>query len=248
MAESQSDDFYVGYLPAPQSHRRFLFVLVPIMLGTLIALASVLAASQRDPGGGVWETEQATAVEGVLRLNPYPVLLEDGDAVLLVDSGKIGSRDRVSELDGHRVRAEGYLLRRDGRRMLELLAGETALVDLGPGSMSDSTPTGVHPGVATFFGEIVDSKCYHGAMKPGDGKSHKACAILCIRGGIPPVLITYDEMGVSHATALAAPDGGPLGEWLLQFVGEPVEVRGALVQTDGQAVLHVEEDGVRRTR
>ena len=63
-------------------------------------------------------------------------------------------------------------------------------------------------GVATLRGEIVDSKCYLGAMKPGDQKTHKACATLCIRGGIPPVLVERLPGGGTRCTpsrgALAA--------------------------------------------
>ena len=35
-------------------------------------------------------------------------------------------------------------------------------------------------------GEIVDIKCWLGRMKPGDGRTHRACGQFCIQGGIPP--------------------------------------------------------------
>jgi hypothetical protein len=44
-------------------------------------------------------------------------------------------------------------------------------------------------GTQTLIGEIVDSKCYLGVMNPGALIPHRACAIRCISGGIPPVLL-----------------------------------------------------------
>ena len=44
-------------------------------------------------------------------------------------------------------------------------------------------------GKQTFVGEIVDSKCFLGVMNPGRLTPHRACAIRCISGGVPPVLL-----------------------------------------------------------
>lgn len=52
----------------------------------------------------------------------------------------------------------------------------------------------------TLDGELVDSKCYLGTMKPGDGKTHKSCAILCLRGGIPPLFVS--KAAAQYATTL----------------------------------------------
>lgn len=52
-------------------------------------------------------------------------------------------------------------------------------------------------GETTLKGEIVDSKCYLGVMNPGNLKAHRACAINCIQGGVPPVLLVRDGGGAS---------------------------------------------------
>ncbi|MGE6744243.1 hypothetical protein ACQKGC_28815, partial [Allorhizobium pseudoryzae] len=46
-------------------------------------------------------------------------------------------------------------------------------------------------------GEICDGKCYAGAMRPGSGLAHKACANLCLIGEIPAVFVTVDPVGVT---------------------------------------------------
>ncbi len=89
----------------------------------------------------------------------------------------------------------------------------------------------------TLLGEIVDTKCYLGAMKPGRGKPHRDCASLCIRGGIPAALLVRTEGGERHLVHLLNPQGRPLGRELLEWVGEPVEVWGTLRRRDNRLFL-----------
>jgi hypothetical protein len=44
-------------------------------------------------------------------------------------------------------------------------------------------------------GEILDSKCWFGAMQPSDSKVHKACASLCVRGDVPPAFFARGPAG-----------------------------------------------------
>ena len=86
------------------------------------------------------------------------------------------------------------------------------------------------PVVVSLIGEIVDSKCYLGAMKPGAGRGHKACATLCISGGIPPVLVVRgDGEGVSYLLLEDAAGRGLRGSALLAIepmIATRVELRG----------------------
>jgi hypothetical protein len=43
-------------------------------------------------------------------------------------------------------------------------------------------------GLVKLTGEIVDSKCFLRVIAPGSGKTHKECASLRLRGGIPPAV------------------------------------------------------------
>ena len=89
----------------------------------------------------------------------------------------------------------------------------------------------------TLLGEIVDTKCYLGVMKPGRGKPHRDCASLCIRGGIPAALLVRTEGGERHLVHLLNPRGQPLGRELLEWMGEPVEVWGTLRRRDNRLFL-----------
>ena len=106
--------------------------------------------------------------------------------------------------------------------------------EVGEGSSTEAPDS---PGDAqTLVGEIVDTKCYLGAMKPGRGKPHRDCASLCIRGGIPAALLVRTEDGERHLVHLMSL-GRPAGREVLDFVGQPVEITGLLRRKDGRLLL-----------
>ena len=94
-------------------------------------------------------------------------------------------------------------------------------------------------------------------MKPGGGKTHKACAALCISGGIPPMFVTRDGNGQetfyllttaastrAHEPSMA--DRGPANRLVLPFVGEAVEVEGRLERHGDLRALAIQPGGIRR--
>ncbi len=112
--------------------------------------------------------------------------------------------------------------------------------DAGNGSWDDANLrsfSGVV--VATLRGEILDSKCFLGAMRPGEGKTHKECAALCIAGGISPMLITRDERGTATYYLLTNSSGGAMGPEVLPLVADPVEIRGEVEHVGGLLRLRV---------
>ena len=83
-------------------------------------------------------------------------------------------------------------------------------------------------------------------MKPGGGKTHKACAMLCISGGVPPMLVTRDAGGHETFYLLATAEGGVANEMVLPFVGDLVEVSGRVERLGDLLVFLVPIGGVRR--
>ena len=219
-------------------------------LWLLLMVEGVILWTMRSPGAAEWQTAGAQEWVGVLRLDPFPALETTVDdrvvTLLLVEEGKHGSRARLAGLDGRRATVSGYLLERDGRKMVELLPGDegvrTTIVErrYPPLPAEDL-------GEVVLRGEILDAKCYLGAMKPGDGKTHKACATLCVRGGIPPLLVTRDAEGVASYFHLSTADDGAPWRQVLDLLGEPVEVRGRLLRRGGLLIVALaEEQPVRR--
>lgn len=245
MAEP-ADEFYVGYHPkAPPRQARFVRVVAVVHIVLAILVSVLVVAGMRDPGDGVWEDGRPHTFSGVLVKRPYPMLLDDnGRALLVVDFGKRGAQERTAGLaEGRRLTLTGYPLHRDGRLMIELSPDGDAIQTVAAPTAALLTGEPVASRVI-LRGEIVDSKCFLGAMKPGEGKTHKACAVRCISGGIPPMLICWDQAGRPTYFLLAEKDGGPMGAWILPLVGEGVEVTGEVERIGDLLVLR--SDGVRR--
>jgi hypothetical protein len=78
-------------------------------------------------------------------------------------------------------------------------------------------------GDVSLAGEILDSKCWFGAMRPSSGKVHKACASLCIRGGIPPAFFARGPAN-QGALMIMTTGGRAHGPALLELVADPVRV------------------------
>lgn len=244
MSEHQ-DGFYVGYLPMPRRHLVFLWIMTPLVAAALGSLAGVFSAAQRDPGDGVWDTGSPVTVTGTLLAEPYPMVVDDeGRTHLLVNVGKTAPNDRAAPLAGQRVEATGYSLQREGRRMLELLDGEAGLTATGGAARSVEYRDDHRS--AAVVGEILDSKCYLGAMKPGDGKGHKACATLCIEGGIPPLLLWQPITGEKHHYLLIDAEGQSAAAMVLDVIGEPVAVIGRLGWIGDQQTLTIRTGDVER--
>lgn len=247
-----ADEMYVGYLPTPPRTKKFLRRIVPASLWALCGFALAWTLSQRDPGDARWDDDRPRTLRGTLVADPYPILLTDdaGDgkpgAVLIVDAGKRSARDRVRALDGATVTLTGTFLHRDDRRMIELAEPESAITrrEEAPPAATPSLPRDLGP--VTLRGEIIDSKCFLGAMKPGHGKTHKECATLCISGGIPPMLVTRDASGRATYFLLSGPAGGPLDASIYPMIADPVEVSGQLATWNGLNILRIGGENVRR--
>jgi hypothetical protein len=95
-------------------------------------------------------------------------------------------------------------------------------------------------GAVDLTGEIVDSKCFLGVMVPGSGKTHKECASLCLRGGIPPALYVQDRAGQSSLLLLVGPTGMPMGASAVDAAGEPITLTGSIQRRGGWLVLRTD--------
>lgn len=245
--DDRRGSIYVGYLPLPRRHRTFVRVLVPAMLWFFALAAGVISVTQRDPGAAEWDTSMVRTWTGdLIDISGYPFLLADGTGELLpiVEQGKLGGRETLLTMAGSRVELSGWLLARDGRMMIELEPGEAAVA---PAEGEPRELGWADLGQRTLEGEIADFKCYLGAMKPGSGKGHKSCAVLCLEGGIPPVLVTRGPNGSRGYYVLVGPAGERLAPDQIALAAEPVRVTGTvrtLLGARGLPVIRVPMDGI----
>lgn len=236
--DPRAEGFFVADRKLPRTHRWVLLVLAPLVVGTVMGAAALLGRAQ-PPAGDAFANPEARNVQGTIRMEPYPALVRTDQAgrstsYLLAGEAKRGVAEEVRSFDGSIATVTGQPLERDGKRML-LITGKDAIRGAAQAMEADKALTTEQLGTKALVGEIVDSKCYLGAMKPGRGKTHRPCAQLCILGGIPPVLIVPQPDGGSPehylvTTANGERFQGNAVESLLPHVGLPVRVTGEVTR------------------
>ena len=246
--------FYVGYHakmdPALGSftHKR---ILLAVVIGIVVAAA--IGLTSKHFSRGLFEYGTTRTFTGVIVEEPSPMLavlrpgqVEGGERFSfyhLVSPFKFGAGEHIDGLHGKTVQLEGTLIHNDEQTMIEIVPDSVRTSeDAGDTALPAAEAMGEH----TFRGEIVDSKCYLGVMNPGNLKTHKSCAIRCISGGIPPVLLVRDEAGRAAYMLLVDEYGSSVNERVLDLVAEPIEVTGQLERVGTQLVLKADPAGYRR--
>ncbi|ODN72598.1 hypothetical protein [Methylobrevis pamukkalensis] len=182
---------------------------------------------------------------GILETRPYPILRVPaaGDAparaIMLAGSGKFGVADRAQPLAGTAVEAGGIFVRRGDLDMLLVGGGRNDLRAAEAPAAPPPPPAAEPLGRWRLTGEICDGKCLAGAMKPGTGLAHKACANLCISGGVPPVFASTAPVAGHLFFLLASEDGGPMPAALLDRTGVPVVLEGTVERRDDLLIFRV---------
>jgi hypothetical protein len=246
------NDFYVGYLPkAPGALARFVRKVIIVLALLAVTAALVLVVGQMQFSSSAFEYGKLGSFEGIVVTRPFPTLLvtrpgqvgqeNKYSRYLLVAPGKHGADDLVAGFDGKQVRLRGQLIYREGGTMVEITPGSMAVIDNAPAVQATTRDLGT----VTVTGEIVDGKCYMGVMNPGQGKVHRDCAARCLSGGIPPIFVTTDG---HEQLLLVGLDGRALGRDVLrEFIAEPIQIQGELLETGSTQLLKVDPNGLRHT-
>jgi nitrite reductase/ring-hydroxylating ferredoxin subunit/DMSO/TMAO reductase YedYZ heme-binding membrane subunit len=246
--------FFVSYLPVLPETKSFLLRGAGSIVALFAGVAIALASSQRPLGTGEFEYGRESKLAGVLRLDPLPLLwtlsrTSEGDATVravpLVGQGKHGIDEATRALRGRPVVLSGSWIRRAGVELFEVARAEAEVDPAAGGAAIEAAPR-LPLGRQKLVGEVVDSKCFLGVMKPGEGKAHRDCAVRCLSGGAPAALAARTASGETVVLLLVSPSGALLGRELADRVAEPVEVEGELVRLGGLSLLVAEASSVRR--
>lgn len=226
-----SDSFYIGYQDrAPRPLVRFLTLVVGLLLIVAVTVALTWSSTQPPPGSGVYEYGDISDWTGTLVKATVPMLVTDDGATFLLAGPVKGLPDGIEERIGMRVSLQATRIYRDDILMLEVVAGSIQNV---AGTAADWSPGPPDSAPVTLTGRIVDSKCWLGVMNPGEGTVHRACARLCIQGGLPAMILYRHEDGTPGRAVISLPDGGPFPERLLSYVARPVRLQGVLGRIPG---------------
>lgn len=240
-------EFFVGYFPMPQGLLRFNKMLVVVLLLLAAGGAYWVASSQKSAGQGQWLLEGAVTIPGTISNAPYPVLHTTDDnprSIMLVMQGKQSAKAFSEQWQGKHVEVTGFSIERGGWSLMEVPTATNIAASAGQSEPVNSANESL--GRVELQGEIVDSKCFMGVMKPGAGKVHRACAAMCIAGGIPPVMIVEQDNGERFGYVIVDQQGKPAGEIVKADIAVPVAVSGTLEKRGDLTYLYLEPNGIQR--
>lgn len=238
------EPLFIGWAAPPKPLRPFLLVVAFLSIFAFTVSAYVVAATQGDPGGGSfrWDWGQQT-LTGVIEEGPYPILhVTEGDrglagrSILLSGVGKRGVEGRADGLAGWEVTATGVMLTRGDLLMLQVRGDETGLVPVAqaePAALAAPEDLGRW----RLTGEICDGKCYAGAMRPGTGLAHKACANLCIAGGVPAVFVATGSVDGARFFLLGDANGDAVPNAVADWTALLVTLTGRVERRGGMPIL-----------
>lgn len=255
MGERDDGPFFIGWAAPAAPLRRFLLMVIAGLVAAFAGLGWLVAATQDDPGGGSFRFDWGVqSVTGVLEATPYPLLhvidsdrFAPGHTLLLSGQGKRGVQGRADPLDGQVVRVAGVALKRGDLDMIQLNQLDGAM-SLAQGAAAARVPAPLPLGRWRITGEICDGKCYAGAMRPGTGLAHKACANLCLLGGVPPVFVATDKVAGQQFLLLANAEGGAVTDRVLDHVATLLTVEGEVERHGDLLVFRIDPATLRRAQ
>lgn len=245
------DPFFIGWAKKPpKALQAFLIATGVVLVAGMTALGVFVGATQADPDGGRFRFDlRQQTVTGTVIAGPYPILWLDEEpgshfekrAIMLNGNGKTGVAGRAAQFDGKRVTAKGIIMERGSLQMMQLNRNFEPL-DAGPAT---PMPEREDLGLWRLSGEICDGRCLVGAMRPGKGIAHKACANLCISGGQPPVFVSHTPIYGETFMLMGSEDNGPLPDTVLEFTAVPVQLQAQLERVGDLIIMRVDAGSVR---
>ena len=252
----KEEEFYVSYIDGSLGNNTKKTIKKFILCAALVTIggALIFSFSQKPFKNSTFELLTETKVTGVFHENPYPMLRvqvaeNTFKNILLLGFGKLSVNPfldkilkEVPDLNGRRLSIEGNLIYYNGKTLIQITDEEkVSLIN----NSQTILPLKEEISSMTFQGEIIDPKCYFGVMKPGKGKIHRSCAVLCISGGIPPVFATTDGNNIAKYFLLTDLKGKPINNQVLSYVGKPSEITGVVEKMEDWYVIKIDPKNIK---
>lgn len=250
LSDNQNDDeFYIGWsqnYPIGYKKKSRLFLSTLVVL--VIALGFLVPRSMETLKDSTYEFTAQKKYTGILIKEPVAMLrvVKNGQIFdhMLVNFGKKSAlptinaveKERGEDLHGRKVNLTVTEMSYKGRKVFELTDEKESFLKIGRVTDIDNSMRAL--GSSNLRGEIVDPKCFFGAMNPGEGKVHRSCAALCLRGGIPAVLATGKKESQEYYIIKGA-DGENINMKLLDIVGEDVKMAGTIYELNNWKYIYV---------
>lgn len=249
--QPKTDEFYINYATVPPSYRRFLIKFIASLVVGLLLFTVVLPRVHAQFNTGKLYGKQE--LEGLLVADPVPHLMvprsgnteEDNSfsRYALLGTGKTGAKPAVLEHLGEWVKLNGVVV---SRNQLSVIAALSAEKIEQPPTLPATSKEGTPLGKFSLVGEILDGKCYPGVMKPGQGKTHRACAIRCIVGGVPAVFRVQNSTHDVMYLLLADQNGKAVNDQIQDLIADSIQITGEVIQYDDMYVIQADPNSYER--
>jgi len=254
----KKDEFYIGWNDErPTWFKRFSLILLSTLSGLAILLVVLWISVSSDFVDSNFNYGNQTIHKGIIQEYPAPMLVVKKDSIMktypLVNFGKFGAGNPIdffnsqmrNNLLNYEVELRGTVIEFDGKTWLELTDENYSLLSFNKLDTPSAPLEVARMGWQEITGEIVDPKCFFGVMKPGFGKVHLSCAVRCISGGVPPILVATPEDGSRSYYFVTGRDGKPVNNDIVAYVGFPVTVSGVIKSVEDWNVLEMDTEGIK---
>lgn len=248
----KSSPYFVGYLPVPGPLRRFLIATSALFVALFLGAGLLIGGTQDAPMPSGFRFDYGPqTVTGVIELTPYPILrvttgndlIVAGKTLMLAGPGKNGIDARVMDSDGQLMTITGIVLQRGTIDMMQV-DGRARGVAEAEGTAPEMPVQQL--GRWSIAGEICDGKCLYGAMRPGRGIAHKACANLCLLGDVPPVFVASQPIEGADFMLITGPDGARLPDSAYDYIGQFITLEGDLERRGDVMILRMDPATMQR--
>ncbi len=242
----KDDPFFVGYAPMPRAWRALYGVVIVAFVAFFAAVGFMLGGNQDAPEAAGFRFDYGRqTVTGVIEMSPYPILhvtegterIPAGRSLLMSGQGKTGIDTRLAPMEGQLATVSGVPLERGTIDALQVRGGQRGVAP-AEGTAPDIPVEDL--GRWRLAGEICDGKCLVGAMRPGRGLAHKACANLCILGEVPPVFVSSQPVEGTDFMLITGPDATPLPVEAYDRIGQFISLEGQLERRGDLLVLRMD--------
>jgi hypothetical protein len=248
----KDEPFFIGFLSIPAGLRAFLAVCAVGLIAGFAALGWTIGAAQDDPGDGAFRFDWGRqTVTGIVYTQPAPHAyivtgnerIPAGHTLMFTAGGKHSVLARAEKLEGQLATLSGVLLKRGDLDMMQVRGGQNGLQ-----AADGETPAlpVEQLGRWKLAGEICDGKCLAGAMRPGTGLAHKACANLCLVGDIPPVFVSTQAIEGSAYLLVAGPDGQRMPREWLDLTALYIEVEADVERRGDLLVMKIDPATIKK--
>ncbi len=239
-----SQPFYIGWQSNPACAflrpKRLAWGMAGV---AFVAVFSCAALFQNPIDTGLFEFGTRRTFEGILRTHPIAHLSgltktgSQGPVILLCGEGKFGPAPELLEKhNGRHITFQGTMIAREGVVMVQMDDPASLTVKRDTPEPDENS---VDLGRVTLDGELVDTKCFFGVMRPATGKVHRGCAVRCLSGGVPPGLLVRDSLGNGTVVLLAGPVGHHLS-YDVEWAARTIRATGRLEMQRGLPILRTD--------